>query len=263
MDVTEVAADLFAEQDELDALCATLSDADWELATPSPRWAVRDQIGPLAYFDAAAAVAIAIILNDAELKTSLLKTFGDEAAVDDATLGRYRSMSGAELLSAWRDDRAQLKTAAEALANDTRVEWFGPSMGSKSFLTARLMEAWAHGQDVADTVGATRSATDRLQHIAQLGFITRGWSYLVRGATVPDSPLQVVLDAPSGATWTFGPEDAAERVSGAAEDFCLVVTQRRHVDDTGLAITGTAAREWMLIAQAFAGGPTDGPAAAA
>ena len=48
-------------------------------------------------------------------------------------------------------------------------------------------------------------------------------------------------------------------VRGTAEDFCLVVTQRRHVDDTSLAISGEAARVWMVRAQVFAGPPTAGP----
>jgi hypothetical protein len=39
------------------------------------------------------------------------------------------------------------------------------------------------------------------------------------------------------------------------------VTQRRHVDDTKLDITSAAARQWMLIAQAFAGPPASGPEA--
>jgi uncharacterized protein (TIGR03084 family) len=138
-------------------------------------------------------------------------------------------------------------------------------MGAKSFLTARLMETWAHGQDIVDAVGdaieVRRPPTDRLRHIAQLGFITRSWSYVNRGLAAPESPVFVELVAPSGATWTWGPDDANDRVSGGAEDFCLVVTQRRHVDDTALQVEGASAREWLMFAQAFAGPPTDGPAA--
>jgi len=47
-----------------------------------------------------------------------------------------------------------------------------------------------------------------------------------------------------------------DRVEGSALDFCLVVTQRRHLDDTKLDVTGDHAREWLQIAQAFAGEPT-------
>jgi uncharacterized protein (TIGR03084 family) len=133
-------------------------------------------------------------------------------------------------------------------------------MGAKSFLTARLMEAWAHGQDVVDAVGATRPPTDRLRHIANLGFITRGWTYANRGLEPPATDVRIELTSPSGDTWHFGAVDAPESIDGPAEDFCLVTTQRRHVDDTALVVTGAAARDWMEKAQLFAGPPTDGPA---
>jgi uncharacterized protein (TIGR03084 family) len=58
--------------------------------------------------------------------------------------------------------------------------------------------------------------------------------------------------------WTWGDEDAVNRVTGPAEDFCLVVTQRRHRDDTALTATGPVADEWLSIAQAFAGTPGPG-----
>jgi hypothetical protein len=51
-------------------------------------------------------------------------------------------------------------------------------------------------------------------------------------------------------------------VHGSALDFCLVVTQRRHIADTALVVEGDAAVEWMGIAQAFAGPPGPGRAAA-
>ena len=99
------------------------------------------------------------------------------------------------------------------------------------------MEAWAHGQDVIDAIGATREPSERLRHISQLGFITRAWTYVNRGLDVPSTPVRVELTAPSGDIWSFGPDDAAESVTGPALDFCLVTTQRRHVDDTDLVVT--------------------------
>jgi uncharacterized protein (TIGR03084 family) len=259
MDVADVAADLIAEQDSLDAICAGLSESDWSSPTASPGWTVADQIGHLAYFDDAAAIAITDEPGFASMKKELLGHLGSGSDPDAFTLGRYRTMSGPELLDAWRQDRRSLADASATLTNDRRVDWFGPSMGAKSFLTARLMEAWAHGQDVADTVGQVREPTDRLRHIAQLGFITRGWTYINRGLEAPTSELQVRLTAPSGDEWLFGPDQAPEDVAGSAEDFCLVVTQRRHLDDTQLQVSGEQAREWLLMAQAFAGGASDGP----
>ncbi len=251
-------ADLRAEQQALDDIVAGLAAEQWQLPTPSPGWNVADQIGHLTYFDRNAALAITDPAAFQDAMLALLNSGGD-----DMTLGPYRAMSPDELLAAWRSGREELASAAATLANDTRIAWYGPSMGSKSFLTARLMEAWAHGQDVVDAVGATREPTDRLRHIAQLGFITRGWTYVNRGLDVPSTPVRVELTAPSGETWTFGPEDAAESIVGSAEDFCLVTTQRRHVDDTGLVVTGDSARDWMEKAQLFAGPASDGPPARA
>ena len=167
--------DLIAEQDALDAVVGDLNDELWALDTPSPRWTIADQIGHLTYFDWTAALAI----TDPERFTSLTAelmgamTSENEDAMDLATLGDYRTMRPPDLCQAWRANRGVLSEAAASLADDDRVIWYGPSMGSKSFLTARLMEAWAHGQDIIDTLDAAgiahpnRPATDRLRHIAQ------------------------------------------------------------------------------------------------
>jgi len=259
-----VRRDLLDEQAALDEIVGDLTSEQWALATASPRWSVADQIAHLAYFDESASWAIADEDRFRASLDDLGPAFDPDAgaeAVDDLTLGAFRSMPPAELLAAWRTNRRLLADAAATLSDDTRVIWYGPSMGAKSFLTARLMECWAHGQHIVDAVDAERQATDRLQHIAQLGFITRNWTYLNRGLDAPAAPVRVELLAPSGDTWTFGPDDATQSVAGPAVDFCLVVTQCRHVDATNLVITGDDARDWMTKAQAFAGAATDGPPA--
>lgn len=253
-DVRDVATDLRAEQEALDAIVAGLTDAQWGLATPSPGWSVADQIGHLTYFDGAAATAIA---DPAAFTASVEQLI---AADDRDALTLHRHLSPPELLAAWRANRSRLADAATGLEDGTRVEWYGPSMGAKSFLTARLMECWAHGHDAADALGLEPAATDRLRHIARLGVITRGWSYVNRGLEPPAGDVRVELTGPSGALWRFGPDDAVGVVTGPALEFCLVVTQRRHVDDTALQVTGGVARDWLERAQAFAGPPTDGPA---
>jgi uncharacterized protein (TIGR03084 family) len=130
-------------------------------------------------------------------------------------------------------------------------------MSVRSFVTARIMETWAHGQDIADTLSVNRAPTDRLRHVAHLGVSTRNWSYVVRGLPPNQAPVIVELAGPSAPTWRWGPDEAEDRVDGTALDFCLVVTQRRHWQDTGLRVRGEAAREWMTIAQAFAGRATE------
>ena len=259
MDVQSVLDDLVAEQEALDAVVAQLRPAQWSLATASPRWSIADQIGHLTYFDATAALAIRDAAAFEAHRDELLGALTDELAADDVTLGRFRSLQPGEQLAEWRRGRDDLERASRTLDEATRVEWYGPSMGAKSFLTARLMEVWAHGQDICDTIGVDRPATDRIRHVAQIGVITRGWTYLVRGEEPPEQPVAVELTAPSGETWRWNEADGADTVTGPAIDFCLVVTQRRHPLDTDLVITGEAAQDWMSKAQAFAGGPTSGP----
>jgi len=258
-ELDQVRNDLVAEQRALDAVVASITDVQWHSATPSPGWTVADQIGHLAYFDEAARTAI---LSPERFRTNVRELF--EGAVhkglDEFTLATFRAMTSAQLLATWRENRRALAEAAQGLGEESRVEWYGPSMGARSFLTARLMETWAHGTDIADALGVVIPATERLRHIAQLGFITRKWSYQVRGEEIPDGRVRVRLSSPGGAEWTWGDEDADDEVSGPAQEFCLVVTQRRHLDDTTLQ-TGELGRHWLLRAQAFAGGPSQGPRA--
>lgn len=254
-----VRSDLADEQQALDDMVALITDVQFQLATPSPGWSVADQIGHLTYFDGAAASAISDPAGFAE-RTHELYEGAVAHGVDEYTLGAFRSFAPARQLASWRHNRMTLLEASKSLHEGDRVEWYGPSMGAVSFLTARLMETWAHGIDVADALGVSHSSTDRLQHIARLGFMTRKWSYTVRGEEPPDGEILVDLVSPTGARWIWGNESAVDFVRGSAHEFCLVVTQRRHVDDTSLA-TGDLGRHWLLRAQAFAGAASNGPQA--
>lgn len=267
MTTAGVLQDLLAEHAALDAVVSDLAEADWALSTPSAGWTVAHQIAHLTYFDNAAATAIVDPGSFAQARDQLFAAgLEDPTAVDDMTLGPYLAMRPTDLLEAWRHGRAELESAAATLQDGQRVEWYGPSMSARSFLTARLMETWAHGQDVIDALVAAgvatadREPTDRLRHVAHLGVVTRDWSYVVRGAEAPEDGVRVELAAPSGATWEWGPQEASSVIRGPAVDFCLVVTQRRNVGDTSLEVTGDAAADWMRVAQAFAGGATEPPA---
>lgn len=254
-----VRRDLADEQQALDDTVANITDEQFQLPTPSPGWSVADQVGHLTYFDGAGASAI----SDPEGFADRARQLYEGAAargIDEYTLGAFRSLSSSEQLASWRHNRTILLEASRSLHAGDRVAWFGPSMGAVSFLTARLMETWAHGVDVADALAVSQSSTDRLQHIARLGFMTRKWSYAVRGEDVPDGEVRVELTSPTGEQWTWGDEGAIDTVRGSAHEFCLVVTQRRHIDDTSLE-TGDLGRHWLLRAQAFAGAASNGPQA--
>lgn len=257
--VVEIVTDLAAEHAALDEIVADMAAPHWARPTPSAGWTVADQIGHLARFDRAATLAVTDPAAFTAEVAGVLEALGRGEDPIAAAVAESRRLDPATLLRSWRDARAGLLAAAGTLSEQARLPWYGPSMGAVSFLTARLMETWAHGQDVADALGAERPPTDRLRHVAQLGVITRSWSYAVRGATMPGEAVRVRLRSPSGGVWQWS-SDAEQSIEGDAVDFCLVVTQRRHVADTGLAVQGDAAADWMRVAQAFAGTPTTGPA---
>jgi uncharacterized protein (TIGR03084 family) len=124
--------------------------------------------------------------------------------------------------------------------------------------TARIMETFGHGQDILDTLGIRRVPTARLRHVAHIGVRTVGYAFAVHDRPAPDEPFRFELTGPDGDLWTWGPADAANRITAPALDFCLLVTQRRHPDDLRLIVTGEQASEWVPIAQAFAGPPGAG-----
>ncbi|HEY7875801.1 MAG TPA: TIGR03084 family metal-binding protein [Actinomycetota bacterium] len=255
-DLDGIRSDLGAEHDALDAIVSGLSDDAWDVPTPAEPWSVRDQISHLAFFDE---LATAAATSADDFMAGMADAAQDVDAFMNGPLDKGRAMRPAEVLDWWRTARADMIKSFEGLDPAVRIPWYGPPMSPASFMTARLMETWAHGQDVVDGLGIARPPTLRLRHVAHIGVRARPFSYSTRGLDLPAEQVRVDLSGPGGERWTWN-EDATQRISGGALDFCLVVTQRRHVDDTALTMDGPLAREWMAIAQAYAGPPGTGRA---
>ncbi len=253
-DLDRVRVDLASEQAALDAIVVGASDGEWHRATPSPGWNVADQIAHLAYFDESAALAASDPDGFAAHRDDLIAG-AIELGVDEFTLRPFRSLAPKDVLASWRGARADLAGATASLDEQQRLPWYGPTMSARSFLAARLMETWAHGTDVASALGVRLTPTDRLYHVADLGYRTRRWSYQVRGEEPPVKEVHVSLLGPGSETWTWGPTDADQWIEGSAEEFCLVATQRRHVDDTSLSASELG-YHWLVRAQVFAGAPS-------
>jgi uncharacterized protein (TIGR03084 family) len=247
--------DVQAEHDDLMAAMAGISEADWDAPTPAEGWSVRDAISHLAFFDSVTTLA----LTDADGFAAILQQASqDLGGYVDRVLEDGRAKTGDGMRAWFAEERSKLVAAFRAADPAMRVPWFGPAMSVPSKATARLMETWAHGQDIVDGLGLDRPPTARLQHVAHIGVRALPNSFRANGRAVPDAPVRVELVGPDGEAWVWGDEAAVDRVSGPALDFCLVVTQRRHLDDTALELEGPVATEWMSIAQAFAGPPGAG-----
>jgi uncharacterized protein (TIGR03084 family) len=251
-DLAPLLADLRAEGDALDGVVAGLEETAWLNPTPAEGWTVAHQIAHLAWTDQQALLAVTdpegFARAASEAGTALAAAV-DEAADSGATDSPVR------LLTRWREGRSDLAEQLAALPHGARLPWYGPPMSAASMATARLMETWAHGVDVTEALHHPPAVSGRLRHVAHLGVRTRDFAFRQNGLTPPAEEFRVELTAPDGGTWTWGPEDAAQQVTGPALDFCLRVTRRRHRSDLSLEATGTDADRWLDVAQAFAGPP--------
>jgi uncharacterized protein (TIGR03084 family) len=244
--------------------------ADPLRVTPFQGWRVRDTIAHMVLIDSLAFRS----LTDSEAFDLERERFGQGTApsepsgppdhvfrrIADYEESRLGVLSWRQLLSAWTAGLEDLHAAFLARAPDDRTPWFASQMAVKTLLAARQMEVWGYGQDVFDLYGMTRRETDRLKAVADFAVRTFGFAFANRGIQIPQERPYINLAAPSGGRWTWNSPQASSRIEGEAVDFCLVATQRRHLDDTGLQATGETARTWMTIAQCIAGPPIDGPA---
>lgn len=258
--MNDTCADLRAEYRALDALCATLDAEQWRRRSLFYGWTPWDEVAHLCYFDETALQSA----TDPEAFTrgaqAMAQRTGAGEEISAIARERFGHLDGPALLAFWRTRYEPLVDALAALDPKARLAWYGPPMSARSFATARLMETWAHGQDVWDVLPRRRPASARLKHIAHIGVTTFGWTFKNRGLALPGPAPYVELQGPDGLVWTWGEPSATDFVRGPADDFCLVVTQRRHVEDTALVLGGASAQAWLPIAQCFAGPPADGPA---
>ena len=254
-DLPALLSDLEDETRPLVEVLTHLHPSQWVLSTPAEGWSITDQVSHLAYFDEAATLAAT---DPERFRREAAELVARGPNFTSYVAESCRSIPPRDLMDWFRKTRADYIETFSGLEPGTRLPWYGPPMSAASSATARLMETWAHGLDIVDTLGITFPPSDRLRHIAHIGVRTFGFSFQAHGLEAPDADIRVELIAPDGSTWTWGEPSAPERVVGPALDFCLVVTQRRHPDDTNLVATGRIASQWLTVAQAFAGSPGAG-----
>ncbi|GAA3535344.1 TIGR03084 family metal-binding protein [Nocardioides daeguensis] len=251
----DVIADLSAEGDQLRTTVAALDADAWRTPTPAAGWDVATTIAHLLWTDEVAVLAAGALSEEGKQAWDavVLTAIEDPTGFVDKEAVRIGGLAPDALLARWDAARPALLDALRAYPAGQKMPWFGPPMAPTSMATARFMETWAHALDVYDAIGVRPAATDRIRHVAHIGVRTRSFSYANNGLEAPTEEHRVELVAPSGELWTWGPPDAAQLVTGSAYDFCQLVTQRVHRDDTDLKAVGDDAEKWLTIAQAFAG----------
>jgi uncharacterized protein (TIGR03084 family) len=250
IDMSDAYADLRADGDDIDRLVRDLDPAEWKRPTPAPGWTIAHQVAHLSATFKLAALAAG---NPDVFATVTARLSPNFSANVDAALAEYLAEEPAVLLSRFREERAKVEKALGALPPDHVVPWLVRPIPAGVLAAAGMMELFGHGQDIADALGVRRKVTDRIVHL--VGFAVRTWDfgYQARGLATPDVQFRFDIVSPSGAVWTFGPADAANRIDGPAEDLCLLVTRRRHPDDLTVRATGPEAVRWLQIAQAYRG----------
>lgn len=252
------AEDFLGESEALFGLVENLADADFERATEFKGWTLNNVIRHLHVWNYAADLS----LTDGDAFAAFYAEVGSNVSggLRDFEARWLDGLSGPALVETWQRFAAEMAGRFGAADPSMRVRWAGPDMSVRSSITARLMETWAHGQEVFDELGVVRLNTDRIRNIVVLGINTYGWTYAVREQSAPAPVPHLVLNAPSGEVWLFNEPSDSERIEGPAEAFCQVVTQVRNIADTTLNVTGANAKDWMSKAQCFAG-PAETPPA--
>ncbi|MDQ1404329.1 MAG: hypothetical protein QOG03_2645 [Actinomycetota bacterium] len=241
--------DFEAEQTDLRDLLLTLAEDEWLTPTPAEGWDVRDTVSHLADTEE--------IAHDTA--TGGPRQLNTEAAAFDSgdafTLSgveKGRDLAGPDVLDWWWQAAAKNRAALGGLDTSARVPW-GLGMGWRAFVTARLMEHWAHGLDIHSATGRPAVDTDRLRHVAWIGINALPYAYGVVGVTPPAGrTLRFDLVGPNGDTWSIGPADATDTVSGPAGEWCRLAVQRIARDEApNLRAEGPLADLALSSARAF------------
>lgn len=254
----EIVNDLIAEQSSVDTLVADLTEEQWLIPLPDVEmWNIKDAIIHIAFFDYA---ATKLMKGGAEDLISFSQTESGEDKYVRAT--KYRHLTGAEVLSWWREERTRMACTFYEKHPKDRIPWApGLPMSAKSLASARLMELWAHSVDISDALGIDPVVKDRITSTLFLSWQARANSYTINDLIMPDTPMYLELTLPSGEIWAKGDPAAENYIKGSAREWALVAIRRRNWMDSDLEVVGEEARRYASIVQTYAGWADEAPPA--
>jgi uncharacterized protein (TIGR03084 family) len=249
----QLANDFREESEALHALVQPLEEVALDQPTAFKGWTINTVVRHLHVWNLAAEMALKADGSFEDYYAKLAEHQKQGGKLSSFEAEWLDGLTGRKLVAAWKEGFAATAERFAVADPSARLKWAGPDMSARSSMTARLMETWAHGQEVYDVLGKVRRNADRIRNIVVLGNNTYGWTFKVRGETPPEPRPHLRLTAPSGEVWLYNDPGEAELIEGLAEEFCQVVTQTRNIADTKLRVVGANASNWMSKAQCFAG----------
>ena len=243
--MTDIFDDLKAEYEQLDAVLAALTPAQWSHPSAADGWTVSDVVLHLAQSEELAATSIAG--DDALLAR---ESTGDVDALADDLVTAQRDITPADLLARWRTAAFATPAALRTLPKGIRLAWVANPLSPATLATTRLAEHWAHAYDITAPLGIPYSDTSRLRHIAWLGHRTLPYAFAVGG--LEGGPVRCELTSPDGGLWHFGDPAAPSTITGPATDFCRVGARRLAPADSALKATGPHGPQALAVLRNYA-----------
>jgi uncharacterized protein (TIGR03084 family) len=237
------------EERDLESLMQSIHDEDWSRATPAAGWNICDQFSHLA--DTEEIAHDTVIGGPRSLHNEAIAHQSDGGVIEFG-VAKGRAMPGPVVGEWWVTAAARNRDALRAADVSQRVPW-GLGMGWRTFVTARLMEHWAHGLDIREALGVESVDTERLEQIGWICYSSLPYAFHVAGVEAPPGrTLRVDVTGPGGQLWSYGNREATDTITGPAGVWCRRGVQRIAPDATDeLVSCGPLAEFAVRHARAF------------
>lgn len=220
LDKSDVLTGLFTVWDDLDALLAGLSEADWEVPSALAGWDVKAVVSHITGTECFLQ-GISPPEPDIDVK-ALEHVRNDIGAMNESWVRSLRGETGAAVLERFREVTATRRAVLEAMSDD---EWnavsftpAGPDSYGR-FMRIRVFDCWMHEQDIRIGLGRPSSEDELVGSGLRLS--------LDEVATSMGFVVGKLAKAPDGSRFLFdltGPSARSVRVrvdgrAQAVEDF--------------------------------------------
>jgi len=173
-------------------LCADLTDDEWKATTGCPGWTVQDNVAHLVDYEAG---ALGRPRPEVTLPDGLEHLKNPLGESNEVGVEARRGRSGGEVLEELRDVTAARSSQLRALTAEDLAQEITTPAGSGTvadMLTLRVMDTWAHEQDIRRALGRAGHATGPAVDAA-VAYWSQFLPYVVgKKAGAPDGTTAVI-----------------------------------------------------------------------